>query len=166
MFVDQRRANERILYERFVGQLANRNGNAQQCMFPVNLELNPGDFGLVMELKDEITALGFIFEEFGGNCIVINATPAGLPASNEKLLFEGLLEQFKVNKSELSVSKQDNLARAMAKRSSSFASQLLSKAESKALVEGLFACNNPNYDLAGGKTFFTLDLKKIENSFN
>jgi DNA mismatch repair protein MutL len=166
MFVDQRRANERILYERFVGQLANRSGNAQQCMFPVNMELSPGDFGLVMELKDEIAALGFIFEEFGGNSIVINATPAGLPASNEKALFEGLIEQYKVNKTELSVSKQDNLARAMAKRSSRLSGQVLSKAECKGLVDGLFACGNPNYDLSGGKTFFTLDLKKIENSFN
>lgn len=166
MFVDQQRANERILYERFVGQLANRSGNAQQCMFPVNLELNPGDFGLVMELKEEIASLGFIFEEFGGNCIVINATPAGIPASNEKTLFEGLIEQYKLNKSELSVSKQDGLARAMAKRTSRLSGQVLVKAECKALVEGLFGCANPNYDPEGGKTFFILDLDKIENSFN
>ena len=166
MIVDQQRAKERILYERFVGQLANRSGNAQQCMFPVNLELSPGDYGLVMELKEEIAALGFAFEEFGGNCIVINATPAGLPASNEKTLFEGLVEQYKVNKTELSVSRQDNLARAMAKRSSRLDGQVLNRTECKALVDGLFACGNPNYDLDGGKTFFTLDLKNIENSFN
>lgn len=166
LFVHQQRANERILYERFVGQLANRSGNAQQCLFPINLELNAGDFGLVMELQQEIASLGFIFEEFGGNCIVINATPAGLPASDEKALFEGLLEQFKVNKTELSVSKQDNLARAMAKRSSRLKGHHLSKQECKALVDGLFACTQANYDLDGGKTFFTLDLNKIENSFN
>ena len=166
LFVHQQRARERLFYERFVGQLANRSGNAQQCMFPVNLELTPGDFNLVMELQEEIAALGFVFEEFGGNCIVINATPAGLPASDEKALFEGLIEQFKVNKTELSVSKQDNLARAMAKRSSRLKGQGLSKPECKALVEGLFACTQPKYDLDGGKTFFALDLSQIENSFN
>jgi DNA mismatch repair protein MutL len=166
LLVDQVRANERILYERFIGQLANRSGNAQQCMFPVNIELNPGDFALVMELQDEIAALGFAFEEFGGNCIVINATPAGLPASNEKRLFEGLLEQFKMNKSALTISVQDNLARAMARKAAVNDGQQLNREEVRALIDGLFACENPNYDPSGRKTFFILDLKQIENLFN
>jgi DNA mismatch repair protein MutL len=166
LFIDQQLAHERILYERFVGQLANRSGNAQQCMFPVNVELNPGDFTLVMELQDEISALGFEFEEFGGHGIVINAMPAGLTASNEKELFEGLIEQFKRNKTELSVSVPDNLARAMAKRSSLKDSQLLDKEECKAIIDGLFACENPNYAPDGSKTYFILDLNQIDNFFS
>ena len=166
LLVDQETAHERILYERFVGQLANRSGNAQQCMFPQNIELNPGDFSLVMELQDEISALGFIFEEFGGHGIVINAMPAGLTASNEKELFEGLIEQFKRNKTELSVSVPDNLARAMAKRSSLKEGQPLNKQECKSIIDSLFACENPNYAPDGSKTFFILDLKRIENLFS
>ena len=166
LLVDQETAHERILYERFVGQLANRSGNAQQCMFPQNIELNPGDFSLVMELKDEISALGFLFEEFGGHGIVINAMPAGLPASNEKELFEGLIEQFKKNKKELSVSVPDNLARAMAKRSSLKVGQPLNKQECKSIIDSLFACENPNYAPDGNKTFFILDLKQLENLFS
>ena len=135
-------------------------------MFPINIELSPADFSLVMELQDEISSLGFIYEEFGGNSIVINATPAGLTASNEKTLFEGLIEQFKMNKSELSISKQDSLARAMAKRASLQDSLKLSKTEGKLLIERLFACENPNYDPSGGKIFFILDLKRIENFFS
>ena len=166
LLVDQLTAHERILYERFVGQLANRAGNAQQCMFPMNLELNPGDFSLVMELQDELKALGFLFEEFGGHGIVINALPAGLPACNEKELFEGLIEQFKTNKSELSISVQDNLARAMAKRSAINEGQPLDKQECKSIIDSLFACANPNYAPDGSKTFFILDLKQIENLFS
>jgi DNA mismatch repair protein MutL len=166
LLVDQETAHERILYERFVGQLANRSGNAQQCMFPQNIELNPGDFSLVMELQDEISALGFIFEEFGGHGIVINAMPAGLTASNEKELFEGLIEQFKRNKTELSVSVPDNLARAMAKRSGLKEGQPLNKQECKSIIDSLFACENPNYAPDGSKTFFILDLKRIENLFS
>jgi DNA mismatch repair protein MutL len=166
LLVNQVRANERILYERFIGQLANRAGNAQQCMFPVNLELNPGDYSLVMELQDEITALGFVFEEFGGNCIVINATPAGLAASNEQKLFEGLIEQFKMNKSELSISKQDNLARAMAKRAAITDGQVLNKLECRSIIDRLFACENPNFDPSGKSTFFILDLNHLNNFFS
>jgi DNA mismatch repair protein MutL len=166
LLVNQVAAHERILYERFVGQLANRSGNAQQCMFPVNIELNPGDFSLVMELQDEINALGFLFDEFGKHGIVINATPAGLPACNEKGLFEGLIEQFKKNKTELSLSVPDNLARAMAKRSAIIEGQPLDNKECKSIVDGLFACENPNYAPGGSKTFFILDLKRIENFFS
>ena len=166
LLIDQEKAHERILYERFVGQLANRSGNAQQCMFPENIELNPGDFSLVMELQDEISALGFMFEEFGGHGIIINAMPVGSPASNEKELFEGLIEQFKRNKSELSISVPDNLARAMAKRSAINEGQQLDKQESKSIIDSLFACENPNYAPDGSKTFFILDLKRIENLFS
>jgi len=166
LLVAQETAHERILYERFVGQLANRSGNAQQCMFPQNIELNPGDFSLVMELQDEISALGFIFEEFGGHGIVINAMPAGLTTSNEKELFEGLIEQFKRNKTELSVSVPDNLARAMAKRSALKEGQPLNKQECKSIIDSLFACENPNYAPDGSKTFFILDLKRIETLFS
>jgi DNA mismatch repair protein MutL len=166
LLVDQVNAHERILYERFVGQLANRSGHAQQTLFPVNIELNPGDYSLVMELQDEIKSLGFRFEEFGSNSIVINATPASLPSSNEKALFEGLIEQFKKNKTELSVSKQDNLARAMAKRSGLHDGQGLNTKECKAIIDGLFACENPNYAPDGSKTFFVLDLKRIETLFS
>jgi len=166
LLVDQVSAHERILYERFVGQLANRSGHAQQTLFPVNIELNPGDFSLVMEIQDEIKSLGFLFEEFGANSIIINAMPASLPSRNEKDLFEGLIEQFKKNKTELSISKQDNLARAMAKRSALRESQPLSSQECKAIIDGLFACENPNYAPDGRKTFFILDLKQIETFFS
>jgi DNA mismatch repair protein MutL len=166
LMVNQVSAHERILYERFVGQLANRSGHAQQTLFPVNIELNPGDYSLVMEIQDEIKSLGFLFEEFGANSIVINATPASLPSRNEKDLFEGLIEQFKKNKTELSISKQDNLARAMAKRSVLRESQPLNSQECKAIIDGLFACENPNYAPDGNKTFFILDLKQIETFFS
>ena len=166
LVVNQVSAHERILYERFVGQLANRAGNAQQCMFPVNIELNPADFNLVMELQPEITSLGFLFAEFGGHGIIVNALPAGLPAGSEKELFEGLIEQFKKNKAELSLSVPDNLARAMAKRSAMKEGQPLDKQECKAIIDSLFACENPNYAPDGSKTFFILDLKRIEELFS
>lgn len=166
LVVDQVRAHERILYERFVGQLANRAGNAQQCMFPVNIELNPADHSLVKEIEDEIRSLGFLIEDFGGNSIVINAMPAGLPGCNEKDLFEGLIEQFNRNKSELSISLQDNLARAMAKRSALGEFKLLDKQERKSIIDGLFACENPNYTPDGQKTYFIVELKQFEAFFN
>ena len=61
---------------------------------------------------------------------------------------------------------QDNLARAMARRSALKEGQLLDSQECKSIIDSLFACENPNYAPGGNKTFFILDLKRIENLFS
>ena len=53
ILIDQQSAHERILFERFKTILANKNGASQQYLFPQNIELNPADFALVMELEEE-----------------------------------------------------------------------------------------------------------------
>jgi DNA mismatch repair protein MutL len=118
-----------------------------------------------MEAQNEIKALGFRFEEFGKNAILVSGIPADI-SGGEKELFEGLLEQFKINKSELSLPLKENLARSLAKRAAIKSGQKLKREELEALVEGLFACNNPNFSPDGASTFFIFDASKIENCFN
>jgi DNA mismatch repair protein MutL len=166
LLIDQQAAHERILFEQFDGHLNVSASNSQQSLFPVTLELNPADYSLVMEMQEEIKALGFQIEDFGTNCIVINGTPADLNTVNEKNLFEGLLEQFKINKQDLSLSRKENLARALAKRTAVQSGIELSLAEMKTIIDKLFACNNPNYAPDGRLTYFILDLKQINNFFN
>jgi DNA mismatch repair protein MutL len=96
---------------------------------------------------------------------VINGTPAGLNAVSEVALFEGLLEQYKLNKTELSLSKQDNLARSLAKKSSVAMGMVLNPAERNSIIDELFACENPNYAPDGRLTYFILDLNQINNYF-
>ena len=165
LLIDQQAAHERILYERFLNYLSISKGNVQQNLFPVTLELNPADYSLVMEMQEEIKALGFLFEDFGTNCIVINGTPAELNAPSEKVLFEGLIEQFKLNSQELSLTKQENLARALAKRSAVSLGAYLTATEMHSIIDELFACKNPNYAPDGRLTYFILDLKQINNYF-
>lgn len=166
MFIDQQAAHERILYEKYSEYLKNRSGSSQQTLFPQNLDLNISDFSLVMELKEEIEALGFIFERFGKNSIVIHGVPADIAAGNEKELFDGLIEQFKRNKSELSLTDSENLARSLAKRSGLKSEQKLSVEEMNSIIDSLFACSNPNYTPSGKLIFYILPLQKIEGFFN
>ena len=165
MMIDQQAAHERILFERFISYFNTSSGNVQQNLFPVSIELNPADYSLVMEMKEEIKALGFLFEDFGTNCVVINGTPAGLNAVSEKALFEGLLEQFKINKTELTLTKQENLARSLAKKSAVAIGTVLKPAEMNSIIDELFACDNPNYAPDGRLTYFILDLNQINNYF-
>lgn len=165
LLIDQQAAHERILFERFLGYLHMTKGNVQQNLFPVTVELNPADYSLVMEMQDEIKTLGFLFEDFGTNCIVINGTPAELNASSERVLFEGLIEQFKLNKAELSLTRQENLARSLAKKSAVSTGTSLTPAEMHEIIDELFACDNPNYAPDGRLTYFILDLNQITNYF-
>jgi len=165
MIMDQQAVHERVLYEKFLLHLKGVAGNSQQSLFPQTVELAPADFALVMDAEKEIKALGFQFEIFGKNAVLISGIPADI-VGGEKALFEGLIEQFKINQSELSIPLKENLARSLAKRAAIKSGQKLRKEELEALVEGLFACNNPNFSPEGLPTFFIFDVSKIENYFN
>jgi DNA mismatch repair protein MutL len=164
MIIDQQAAHERVLYERYMKYFKSTPGSSQQSLFPQTVTFGVADFTLVMEMEQEIKALGFRFELFGKNAILISGVPVGSHAG-EKELMEGLIEQFKKNQSELQLPLKENLALALAKRSGIHSGQKLLPEEINAVVEGLFACTNPNFSPAGKPTFFILDTSKIESYF-
>lgn len=166
MIVDQQSAHERILFEKYVRHLDRKNGASQQSLFPQSVSLNPGDFSLVMEMEEELKALGFLIEPFGKSDILVKGMPGDITASNEQQVFEGIIEQFKRNKAELSIDRRENLARSLAKRTSIKHGKRLGQEEMSGLIDQLFACENPNYAPNGGATFHILDVSKIETYFS
>ncbi len=166
MIVDQQTAHERILFEKFLKQMRNKSAQSQQSLFPQTITFNAADFALIMEMQQEIEALGFRLEVFGKNTLLITGVPGNIAANREKELFEGLIEQFKINQSELSVPLSENLARSLAKRASIKSGNTLAREEMQSLVEGLFVCDTPNYSPEGRPIFFIFDLPKIESYFN
>ncbi len=166
MMIDQQAAHERVLYEKYQGMMDNKFGASQQFLFPQTIELSPSDYALVMGMQDEIKALGFVFNDFGKNTIVVNGIPSDAAGASEKDLFESLVEQFKYNKSELKLDVKENLARSLARRSSLKSGIKLSQEEMKTLIDQLFACSNPNYAPGGNLTYVLLDLNTMEGYFN
>lgn len=165
MIIDQQSAHERILYERYRKQINQAAGASQQCLFPPHIQLSQADFALVMDIRDELMSLGFVIVEFGKDTVLIQGVPADIQVNNEKALFEGLLEQFKQFKSELSLDKRENLARSLARRSAIKRGSKLDMSEMEIIVGQLFACQNPNYGLSGNKTFVKIDLQQIHGFF-
>lgn len=166
MIVDQQSAHERILFEKFLDDLKYRSASTQQSLFPKAITFPAADFTLVMEMEQEIKALGFRFEIFGKNTLLINGVPANLKYASEKQLFEELIDQFKHNQSELSLPIQENLARALAKRASIKAGQRLEREEMQELLNSLFSCKTPNYTPDGNPTFYIFELSKLETYFS
>lgn len=165
MIIDQQAAHERILYEKFINQITSKSGESQQCLFPQTVQFTAADFTLLLEMEDEIKSLGFRFEVFGKNALVVNGIPTGIQAGLEKELFEGLIEQFKSNQAVLSLPIKENLARALAKRAAIKAGEKLSLEEMKALLADLLACKAPGYSPDGDTIFFIFDLFKIGMHF-
>jgi DNA mismatch repair protein MutL len=164
MIIDQQAAHERVLFEKYAARLKGGSGNSQQSLFPQTVSLSPADFALVMEIESELISLGFRFEVFGKSALLVSGVPVGC-GSNEKELFDGLIEQFKKNQSQLELPLRDNLALALARRTSVKTGQKLATEEIESIVEGLFASSKPNFSPDGRPTFFTFETSKIESYF-
>ena len=165
VMIDQQAAHERILYERFIKNLRNKNGASQQSLFPQQLELSPADFALMLSIESELNALGFMFSVFGTHTIQLNGTPSEVTEGQEKELFEGLLEQFKHFKSELKLDTTETLARSLAKRSCMKNGHPLTLPEMNAIIGQLFSCENSRYTPSGKATMVLLDLDKVSQLF-
>lgn len=165
MIIDQQAAHERILFEKYLNQFKTHAGASQQSLFPQAITFSAADFTLIQEMLPEIEALGFKIEVFGKNTFIVNGIPGNVSTGTEKELFEGLIEQFKTNQSELALPIRENLARSLAKRAAIKSGQKLEREEMQSIVDTLFACSTPNYAPDGKPTFFIFGLNKIESYF-
>ncbi|MBO6515253.1 MAG: DNA mismatch repair endonuclease MutL [Bacteroidia bacterium] len=163
--VDQKRAHERVLYEKYTSQLNTAKVSCQQLLFPRTLELQPADFELVSNLMDEINQLGFDISPFGKNTLIINGTPADVPKGEEQEMLEGILENYKLNQQEPNLGKRENLARSLARNAGIKSGTVLAQEQSEQLVNDLFLCSQPNYTPSGKPTFVKLDPGKLAGFF-
>jgi DNA mismatch repair protein MutL len=165
MLIDQKAAYERILYERYRKMLTNRNGACQQLLFPKTIRLTHSDMQLVNETKKEIRSLGFEFDEFGSNELIIRGIPADLPEESEQDLFEELIEQLKQSYSDLKLNKPESLSRSLARRFSVRYAVKLSFLEIHTLIDQLFASTDPNRTPSGEAIIVLLTMDKLSSIF-
>ena len=165
MIVDQQAAQERILFEKFMGALERQTGLSQALLFPEVVQFSPSDVAIVQELTLEFRALGFVYSEFGKNTIMVNGIPAEVPPSREKELFEGLIAQYQQDRGNLVLDKKETIARAMAKRVATRLVSRMTDLEINALVDKLFATQVPNYTPSGQKTLVMMELNQLEALF-
>lgn len=157
LIIDQKAAHERILFEKYRNLLNKNSVSPQQFLFPQQIDLSPSDFELVMGMEEEIKSIGFVFSHFSGHTIVVNSIPADAQGGSEKELFEGLLEQFKMNKNELNLNTKENLARSLAVRSRLKDGAKLAMDEMNSIIDQLFSCETPEYSPSGKKTMSILN---------
>lgn len=165
ILIDQQKAHERILYERFSYSIQNHSIASQQELFPIQLEFSSSNFALLKEIWEEIQLLGFDIAEFGKNTISINGVPSGLKETEYQNSFEKILEQVKNNQDKLNLDLKESLVRAMSFNMSIKKGKKLTELEMNTLIDELFACSQPEYAPNGKKTYLTVTLDELEKLF-
>jgi DNA mismatch repair protein MutL len=92
-FLDQHVVHERVIFEQVRGQLEAGPLPSQALLFAETLELGPASRALLERWREPLERLGFAFEGFGGDAIVLRAVPTLLKGDEPRRLIEGAVEE-------------------------------------------------------------------------
>lgn len=160
ILIDQQSAHERILYERYLSAMENKDTATQKDLFPKTIDLSPADASILKEIIPELNNLGFDIQDFGNNSFIVHGMPASLSSNKNPIkIVESLLHQFQQNL-ELSLSPNENIARSMARSAAIKRGQTLDVKEMQELIDKLFACSMPFKSPTGHNCFLTYDLER------
>ena len=155
MVIDQKRAHEQILYEKFINSLSGEGRLSQKSLFPQVIELSAEDHHLLFEFADDINKSGFDINDFGNNSIVVNGCPSEIENPNPAELIRQMLEEMHSNPQQPAIQSKQYLAGILSKSSSIPYGKALSNQEMRDLIDKLFACSNHNYT-HDGKSIITI----------
>ena len=162
--IDQHAAHEKVLYERTVKTLANKEITSQMVSPPLILTLNMQEAAKLAEYQDYFQELGFEIEPFGGKEYAVSAVPANLYGLAEKDLFMELLDDLEYVSGKNTEMILDKIA-SMSCKAAVKGNQRLSTAEAKELIEELLTLDNPYNCPHGRPTIISMSKQEIEKKF-
>lgn len=165
IIIDQKRAHERIVYEKIVQSLALQQAPKQQSLFPINIELSNADSKTLSSILEDLKLLGIDIEPFGKNTFIVQGLATYINENNVKDVIDEILEEYNESGSLTSSKKMDKLAQAMARRASIAYGKVLQPEEMTQLIDELFACDLPYSAPSGKPTMVTMTLDELEKRF-
>lgn len=161
--IDQHAAHERILYEDLLRSRGAR--QAQQLLFPLNLELSLAELEVFEQYRPVFEGLGFDIKRFSGRTVVVEGLPAeaGVEADGAAII-RGILADL----AETAATAEEpaaRVARSFACRAAVKAGQPLTAAEMGRLVDRLFASSSPYLDPHGRPSVIKLSLDDLDRRF-
>jgi len=160
----QSRAHKRILFEYFNNVISNSKAHSQQLLFPKILTLNNKDIALIMELKESLYSVGFLFNKVDEQSISIVGIPPECKEENLQFVMEHLIEQSK-NNDNLQTEQNQQLAKSLANSLAISTNKILTKDEMIALKTELEKCNTPSICPLGKPTMINLRTTDLEKYF-
>lgn len=165
MLIDQKRAHERILFEKYIEALTDNRRASQSEMFPVTVEMNPADYFLLKEIEDDIILLGFELSYPDKYSVSITGRPPDCASTDAAMILEVMLEEFKKTQGDPSTGIKEKVASAMAGAAAIPYGKVLQKNEMEDLFDTLFACRTPNYSPGGKPVVSIITMEEIDKRF-
>jgi len=165
MLIDQKRAHERVLYEKFLDSLSNNHSVSQVDLFPVTKEINTADYYILKEIEKELELLGFKIQYSEEKLITVSGRPSVADSSDPIEMLEILIEDYKNTQADPSKGAKEKVADVMAGASAITYGKILQQSEMEDLFDSLFACQAPNYSPKGKPVISIITLEEIDKSF-
>jgi DNA mismatch repair protein MutL len=163
--LDQRAAHERVLYEQALESLGRSGGlSSQQLLFPRPVELPVREHQIALANLEELRALSFDLEPFGGAALLLRGIPASVTQDEAEALLQDVLSA--VADEEPTKERLDRAFAASFARSAALRrTDDLSSAERSALADELFACQEPWQTPSGRPTVARIAAADLERLF-
>lgn len=166
MLVDQQKAHERVLFEKYMHTLDNQSPVTQQQLFPQPLEFTPNEAVILNELLPQLRSFGFDITAFGTNTFVIHGAPEEVIVGSERKLLTDILDQFMHHRDVLKVDAREQLAQSLAKQLAVKQGEALSPGAMKELINNLFHCEHPYLTPSGKPVAILLSPEKLVRLFS
>lgn len=163
--IDQHAAHEKVLYERIVHRIQNRQVTSQLLSPPLIITLNLQEQEKMKRYLTIFQSLGFEMESFGGRDYSIRAVPQDLFGMTGEEFFIEILDHLDENPSSQTLSVLSDKMATMACKAAVKGNQQLSAAEVRALIDELLELENPYNCPHGRPTIISITKYELEKKF-
>lgn len=164
--IDQHAAHERVLYERTLKGMKNREYTSQYLSPPIILSLSMQEADILQTYKEQFTAIGFEIEPFGGDEYAVRAIPDNLfGIAKKELLLEMLDALSEGLSSNLAANLIDEKIASMSCKAAVKGNSRLSMKEVDSLIGELLSLENPYHCPHGRPTIISMTKRELEKKF-
>tara|TARA_B110000090_G_scaffold8585_1_gene8822 strand:+ start:1504 stop:3306 length:1803 start_codon:yes stop_codon:yes gene_type:complete len=166
VIINQNRAHQRILYENFLKYITVQGNESQKLLYPVDIHMSIKEIAIIDNFKTQLNNSGFLFKIVNNETLSFSSLPASIEESNLELIIRQLLDNISNEIPDDNFSQTDMISKSLAKSMSIKNGQKLNSNEMEYIVNGLFACKEPNISPFNKRTYITLTSQDLDNKFN
>ena len=163
--IDQHAAHERVLYERTMKDIKNKELSSQNMSPPLVLTLTDLEWTYLEKYKEQFENIGYSFEEFGGQDVIVNTVPYNMFGIRDKDLFLGMLDDLKDFKGNETPDIVLEKVAMMSCKAAVKGNQQLSEREAMQLIDDLLTLENPYHCPHGRPTIIEMSKYEMERKF-
>lgn len=163
--IDQHAAHEKVLYEKTMARLANKDFTSQRISPPIVMTLDAKESEMLEKYRPQIEQFGYEVEHFGGKEYMISAIPDNLFNIDMKDLFIEMLDDFSNATGRQTPDIITEKVASMSCKAAVKGNDKLTLCEINELIDELLSLDNPYNCPHGRPTIISMSKYEIEKKF-